>query len=339
MALFKIRMVAALICAFPMIFPAGLAEARNVPGSAAAGSSQMIEPASNDLIEGVLGGLSGAGTGAPMVGVTTDSSDALLGTGLRFRSGGQGGTFVFGNLNFRTYDLDGEIENGEILTGSLGLGFDLGANTTGILALLSESMTADTPFNMGTLDSGGFGVAAGLQYDVSRRSTLSALIGALWLDYDVTRAGGAVTGTYEAERFFLDLRGISTFDEGPNYTVLSYGLRYLSQDDDAYVETGGGPVAAAGFERVVGFVNGRIIYDMPGALRPYVDADLRLVGYEDSLPAGVLSPVELPGFHAGLGVGMIAEMDGGQFEFGVRANGSSAGYTGYEAHLGLSLRF
>lgn len=327
-------MLRAVFHAMLLVVAALPAAARNVPGSAAAGSSNLIEPAANDVIEGLLGGLSGGGADGYAISVATKGTTAV-----RVQSALDQGLFFLGDVSLRSFDLPGEVENGRILTGSLGLGFELGPDMTAIVALLGEGISADTPFNFGTIRNRGFGAAAGLRYAVSPETSVTALVGMMRLNYDITRAGGAVTGDYAADRLFFDLRGQSQFELGRHDAVLSYGARYIGQWDDPYVETGGGPVAAARYQRLVGFINGRVLFDTPSVLRPYVDADLRLVGYDDLLPFGVLASPSLPAVHFGAGIGMMAQLDTGQFEFGVRANGSSEGFTGYQAHLGLSLRF
>ncbi|MDF0603259.1 hypothetical protein P1J78_21195 [Psychromarinibacter sp. C21-152] len=328
----------ALTAAYVLAGSGQQAEARNVPGSASAGILQLVEPATDDVLGGMVGSVRSAlRFDGAQVSVRRGVGDGSPLTMTNFGYGTGDGGFVFGSLNYRRYELDTEVE-ADIVTGSLGFGRTINSRVAIFGAIIGESTTAETPFNNGTLDNTGVGLSFGLDYVVSEPFVITATAGNFWYVYDVTRNGGAVTGSFDSTRQFVDLRGSMTHDFSGFDLQTSFGVRYIRQQDSSYRESGGALVGEAEYERVVGFGEGRLLFDGPADFTPYLAADARVVGVSDDLPPGATA-IDVPTLHGGLGFGVVSHWQGGDFDLGVRANTSEEGFTGYEAAFGINLRF
>jgi hypothetical protein len=311
------------------------AEARNVPGSAAAATLDLSEIATEELANGILDALKGSTSAA---GVSRDSSGRItfstFGAGFKETNGLVGGASV----SYRDLDFPGEVEGG-LITGAVSIGQRMGDGTLLFGALLLESVDADTPFNAGTIDGTGVGLAFGAQGETAGGLQFTGMLGALSLDYDVTRSGGTITGSYGAQRWFVDLRGSTEVDLFPSATTsLDFGLRYVQQNDDAYTETGGGPVAAISYSNSVIFLNSRTFLSDDQAMRPYVQANLRgVLGDSNAIP-GISSTAgdHVRGY---LGLGVEGGQGGVRFDTRLGVHFDQDGYNGFGAGLNVNITF
>lgn len=308
----------------------GGAQARNIPGSAAVAVPEMTEIATGMIVRSIKddvrqmreggAGISISTSGRPDLGVTTGGETPL-------------------SLSFGYRDIDTDRIDGGLTSGTLLLGHSVRPGLLVFGGLIAERADVDTPFNDGTVKTRGLGVALGVDYSVSDNLLLTGVFGAMSLDYDVSRAGGAATGAFKADRRFFDLNGDYLTRAGNADVMIGFGLLYVDQDNDAYTETGGGAVAAHSTSRLSGNLELRGIWGIEGGYRPYAEIGSRfLLSESGALP----SMLELPDdddWTARIGLGMQRRTGGSGFDTGLGANFGEDGFEGLDARLSYTLRF
>lgn len=345
---------------------AGTAEARNVPGSAAS-SIPLIVTTSNDLIiTDVLGEIRdmniGRGGGGQAQGeanvrvvaldpkITSSRSDALdplnVGQtalpqyqGLRASILTEGGFGIYTVGHYREIDADNELQSDLFTFGGF-VGYQATRDLYLTIGGIGEVSDGITPFNQGTLDSEGFGVAAGLNYRVGDNISFSVLGGYYALNYDTTRSNGAISASFDADRYFFDLSGDYDFSWDDHDTLLSAGLRYVYQDHDAYVESGGAQVPSITIWALSATASTKTYFGADPEFRPFAEASGRVNLADDyDMPAGVVVLDENT-VAVRFGGGFNYSSPGGTtFEVGAGINLTDEGYNGFDATVRALIPF
>lgn len=315
-----------------VVVAAGPAAARNVPGSANAAAQELSEIATDSLVGGITDGVRQLRSGGGAV-VSTMGND-----GFSFHTRGEAGTMAAASARWRRLDTD-DIQ-GNIGSASLTFGRAFDPGIVGFVALLAERVDVETDFNAGTLDGTGVGLAAGVDLVTANDWAVSVMAGGMALDYDMTRSGGAVSGSFDAKRWFVNLQGERTAFIGNSEIRVTLGMRYLHQTDDAYAETGGGAMAESSTGYLVGFASGRTYLGRQAdEMRPFAEADLRFARADSSgLPAALSSELS-HGARYGIGLGLEKRSGNTGFEARVGATFDEDGASGLDARLNLNFRF
>lgn len=327
-----------LVCAgLTGVLAAQTAAARNVPGSAAAAAYGAAEVATGMVIDGIQDDVRSL-RGDDRTGVSLSASGMNDAGAVTVMARGQDGFVASANLRFR--NIDTADLNYDLTTGALLLGFRTDARTLVFGGLLLESGHGRTPFNTGTLRHDGRGIALGIDHAVNDRLSLQAIAGQMWLGYDFTRSGGAVSGKFDATRSFVDLSGEYRLDGARSTTLLRAGLRYMTQSNDAHVEAGGGAVAKTSGDTLSATLGLRSTLHTQGWAKPFVSLNLRSdLSRAENFPAGLSSLLNADN-HARLGIGVSANSARTSFETGVGSNFDNIdGYAGLDAYLSLIARF
>ena len=326
--------------AFCLAVTTGQSSARNVPGSAGAAIQQIYENATTDIADGIIAALNAPSGGPVIGGVSRDQWGTVTFSSFGGSIETDSGLIVGASTRLQTFDITDEIEDGTLFTGSFLLGQRLDAGPTVFAALIYEGLEANTPFNSGTVENTGLGAAFGVTADTPTGLVLSAMVGGLALDYDVTRSAGAVAGSFAAERWFVDLR--AQHDAALRNTRLEYdfGLRYVEQTDDAYTETGVGAGAVPSFtySSTATFFNMRTFLGGMDRASPYVQSNYRYVFSNDAVPpAG--DPAFAEGLRFYLGLGVEGQTNDVGYDFGLGTHFTDDGYTGLAAQLSVNVQF
>lgn len=336
----SLRLIALVLPVLALAVAGLPAQARNVPGSAAAYGTSVGEEASDVMIEGItsdirkLRGDDRPGTSV-LPFLSTKGGETVV-SGLDGVIAGSQLSFV-GSLRYRDIDTD-ELDYGLTTASALLVGH-LGPDTLIYGGLLAESGQGDTPGNDGTLEHDGAGLAIGIDHAVAENTWIGATLGHSWLDYDFTRSGGAISGSFDATRTFLDLSGEHRITAGRATTDLSGGLRYVTQTNDAHVELGGAAVPETSGETFSVVFGARTTFAVDSGVDPFVELDLRHdLSSSDDFPTGV-SELLSAETHGRLGIGITTDGEGYTFETGLGSNFTDEGYSGLDAHLRLTLRF
>jgi hypothetical protein len=116
----------------------------------------------------------------------------------------------------------------------------------------------------------------------------------------------------------------------------AFGLRHVRQSDDAYLETGGGPVAAAEYDSTALFLNTRTYFGN-GAAQPYLRGDLRYVAGGGTVPGAAADAGDgLIGF---AGLGLRGRGEGMTYDIGLGGQFDDDGYAGASAQLLVRFTF
>lgn len=307
--------------------------ANNLPGSPGTVIPELTETATETIVGSVKDGARALRQPSSGLQVSVSSSGTMEGLG------GSVGTDmpIALKLNFRSIDTD-EVD-GSIVTGNVLFGQTLGSQTLVFGGLITEQVQADTPLNQGTIDATGLGLTAGADFMVNDRFYLSGILGLMRLDYDVSRTAGLDTGSFEARRGFIDLSGDYITKAGRADLLLGFGLLYVNQKNDGYMESGGATVDAFSSERLSGKLSSRAVRGTDGAVRPYVDAEtsFRLSG-SSGLDAA-LAPDHSDDWSGRLAFGIQRATASSGFDLGIGANFGTGSFEGLDANLRYALRF
>ncbi len=308
----------------------GTALAYNVPGSAQKAIPEVTEIATGIVVRSIKQNMRPLRDGGGSIVVSS------MGTGGEVAGGAALGTPLAFSLSLRdlsTDDLEGRLTGGSLLIG--------GHLSGGMLlfgGVIAESGDIRTFADTGRIRHNGAGLVIGLDHRVGANSYLTGIIGAMSLDYDVSRGGGAVTGSFGASRQFIDLSAdfLSTGAHGD--LRFGLGLLYVKQSNDGYVESGGGVVAPFSFDSLSAKLELRNTWGTQGELRPYVDlmAHARLGGSDSGAAAGAVLHSD---WEARLGLGVEQAIGASWFTVGVGANFGEDDFQGLDAELKYSIRF
>ena len=311
------------------------ASANNLPGSAGIVVPELTETATEMVVRSIKDNMRPLRDpdGNRDVSLSTSGTGDVTGVG-----GGIGGDMPLA-LRFDYRDLDTDRLDGSLMTGSVLLGHVISDKTLLFGGLLAERLNTDTPYNAGHIDNSGVGLALGMDYRVNDTFFLTGIVGVVALDYDISRSGDAIIGSFGARRSFVDLSGDYLTKAGNADILLGFGLLYVNQKNDAYTENGGGPVDAFTSEQLSGKLSARTFWGQSGAMRPYVDADalFRISGNTGLSPA--LDPGDTSDWTARLGVGVQQIGAASGFDAGIGANFGDDNFEGLDAKLKYTLRF
>ncbi|NKB28561.1 MAG: hypothetical protein GKR99_13810 [Rhodobacteraceae bacterium] len=334
----------ALIAAFIVV--ASLpAEARNVPGSTTSVTDELSEASTDILVRDVKSALrklrpddrEPASEFSFSPGVTRNDGQGDL-TGLS--GSAVGPTFsVFADASFRAIEDTDDLDY-DMAAGALVLTYRTAPGSQIFGGLIFEDGDGTTPFNSGTLESEGRGFTLGFDHQLADDVYVTLVLGRLDLDYDFSRSAGAITGSFGAERIFADLTVEALLHGASTQTTLGFGLRHVKQDNDGYVENGGGAVAASSFESSSLVLASRTDFtDTMNGGSPFIEADLRHdFSGESLLPPGVFDP-DQEETHLRLGFGVALSGPSHEIEAGIGANFNEDGRAGYDARAQVHFRF
>lgn len=307
--------------------------ADNIPGSSGTVVPELTDTATEMVVRSIKDNMRPLRDPGGDVGVTVSSSGMVTGLG-----GGIGGDMPLA-LRFDYRDLDTDRLDGSLVAGSVLLGRVISDRTLVFGGLLTERLDTDTLYNDGHIDNRGLGLALGADYRVNDAFFLTGIIGYMGLDYDVSRSAGAITGSFDATRTFVDLSGDYMTKTGDADILLGFGLLYVTQKNDGYTESGGAVVDAFTSEQLSGKLSARTFWGQAGAMRPYVDADalFRISGNSGLSPT--LDPGDEADWSARLGLGLQQVGAESGFDVGIGANFGDDSFEGLDAKLKYTLRF
>jgi outer membrane autotransporter protein len=307
--------------------------ADNIPGSPGTVVPELTETASELMVRSIKDNMRPLRDPGGPAAVSVSTSG--MGAGVGGPVGGDGSLA----LRFDYRDLDTSRLDGSLLAGSVLVGRMVDDATLVFGGLLVESLDTDTLYNDGQIENSGVGLALGMDYRVNDAFYLTGILGYMSLDYDVSRAGGTITGSFGADRTFVDLSGDYTTTAGTADILLGFGLLYVTQDNESYVESGGTAVQGFTSDQLSGKLSARTFWGEVGAMRPYVDADglFRISGNTGLSP--VLDPGDTSDWSARLGVGLQQTGAASGFDVGLGVNFGDDDFEGLDAKLKYTLRF
>ncbi|WP_162685646.1 autotransporter outer membrane beta-barrel domain-containing protein [Roseovarius amoyensis] len=310
--------------------PSG-ALAYNVPGSAQAHVSELTEIATGIIVKSLrekVRPLRQQGDGARISTQGSLSGVSAIGAGRVPIS------FSLTHRLLDTSTLDGRLDVATLLLG--------GGNGRGMVyfgGLIGENGDVRTPRDNGKIKHTGAGLAMGADFAVSEQFFITAMMGGMSLDYDVARGGGAIVGSFGASRYFADLSADYVTRSAMGDLTLGFGLLYVNQHNDGYIESGGAAVAPYTFDQLAATLEMRNTWGQAGTFfRPYVDlsAQIRLAGSSGSTVAVV--PVHSDN-QARLFVGVERMAGRSTLDVGLGTNFDDSGYSGLDGRVNYSFRF
>jgi len=192
------------------------------------------------------------------------------------------------------------------------------------VALGYESADITTTYNAGTLEGTGFGITPFMGFALNNTWSLSAYANYTMLEYDMTRTGNTIRGSYDATRWFMGGGLDGNYAVGRFRLMPTVGVLYLEEKSDAYRESTGANVAGSTTKLGRLSFGGSVGYAFE-SLMPYV----KLVGEYDfehpdevSIGNGQFTQVETFGGSAAVGVrffgasGVSGHVEGGYKSLG-----------------------
>lgn len=240
-----------------------------------------VSSAVSSAVSGSLGGASAGPTGGGFTpGVqqqgTLVSSDAGQG-----RASGSAprrtGVWLNGGYTWLENKQAGANFDGGITNVMGGIDYLVQNNVLVGVSAGYEHQDITTKFNSGTLKGDGLTIAPYFAFILNKNINFDASIGHSWVNYDMTRSGGAVTGSTDGDRWF----GIAN----ANYTTsinnwqlgASLGYLYSMEKQDAYHESNGNAIDEASTHLGQARLGGKVGYVAAtnfGYLNPYTSARL-----------------------------------------------------------------
>ena len=303
---------------------AGPAAARNVPGSASIAATAVDNAMGSTILDSLLGGVQ-----VPLCDYIDKPEDEgweePCTTGLSI---GGGMLSLQDAPNGYAFDYTAAYST-MILTQRLN------TTTTIFGGLIGEAGQGILVYNDGTLSQFGGGPVAGATFDLNDSSQLTLLGAAEWLHYSTTRSNGLYTGEYDAGRFLANIR-LGGVMEG-DWFFLDYNgdLRLIHQENGRYTEFSGGAassvVSATSFTTLTAIGNLKLGVPMGGSVTPYMEA----TGYLGLFQAGTTTALD-DTLTGRLGVGLNAEVLGGNLSVRSGAHFDAGGYRGFDAGLNFT---
>ncbi len=203
--------------------------------------------------------------------------------------------------------------------------------------LVGELVNVRSAADAGQLQSRGLGPAIGVNQVLTDRLTLTAMLGAMVLNYDVSRGGGSVSGAFRAIRGYGDI-SLDYIDRAPGGDLmLSFGLTALRQTNARYEESSGASIAPYAFNSLDARLDARKSWGPADALRPYagLSAQMRLAGSD----AGASVVPGHASRQARLAIGLEHRQGLSHFDLGLGANMGDSGFSGLDLQVTYALRF
>ncbi len=307
------------------------ASAYNVPGSAQAELPEMTEIATGIIVKSLKTDIRPMRDDATSVQVSTKGGAPV---GLSATTGGTTPlSFSLTLRDINTSEIDGAVTVGTLIVGH--------ATNSGPLyfgGLVVETGDIRTSADTGRIRHDGAGLVLGVDYKLSSQFYLTGIVGAMALDYDVSRGGGAVTGSFGADRQFVDLSADYLTRAASGDLRLGFGLLYVHQTNEAYAESGGAAVPGYSFDQLSANFDLRNTWGTAGEMRPYleVSAQGRIGGSDKG--SVLIDPSHLDA-SARLGLGFEQSSSASHLDLGLGANFSDSSFSGLDAKLSYSLRF
>ncbi|MDY7036229.1 MAG: autotransporter outer membrane beta-barrel domain-containing protein [Thermodesulfobacteriota bacterium] len=256
MILFTVALVLTCLLAFtpdiwatPSCAPAGGTNDTREDGSGEQPRPFLVRTSGQNntkLIRGRIGALTGPVevVNAPniMLGSNGTVGVNLLDNMSGLSSGDKGnkwGIWMSGAWTDLENDLSSTAFDGDLFLYMAGLDYMFTDKFLVGFAVGLEWSNLDTAYNNGTLDSNGFTVSPYAAYLFNDYLSADLIVSYTVLDYEETRSGGSIGGSYNAERFM-----VST---GVNYHYLmdnwnfgaGLGYMYSNEDVDRFIESNG----------------------------------------------------------------------------------------------------
>lgn len=307
--------------------------ANNLPGSPGTVIPELTETATETIVGSIQD--SARGLRAPASGVQVSVSTSGTMEGL----GGSLGRDLPVSLKLNYRDIDTDDADGSIVSGNVLFGQMVGDKTLVFGGLITEQVDVDTLLNSGTIEASGLGITAGTDVRINDQFYVSGILGLMRLDYDVSRTGGLDTGSFEAMRSFVDVSGDYITKAGKADLLFSFGLLYVNQKNDGYVENTGATVDAFTNDTLSGKLASRILWGDAGALRPYVDAETSFKLSGSSGLDATLDPQNARDWSGRLALGVQSATPTSGFDFAIGANFGDGSFEGIDANLRYALRF
>ncbi len=215
---------------------------------ASAQTASLISGAIGGAISGGVGGgfapSGGAGGGfAPggFGGGTTSSTGAINSRDAGRSAGGADkkfGAWMQGSYTSVENSQAGSQMDGSVYNLVGALDYKISDRVVIGLGLGYEMLDVDTTFNTGKLESTGFGLLPYIGYQLTNAWSASLSGGYTWLSYDITRNTN-VTGSYDAERWFINGQLDGNYAFGRVRVRPTIGVMYLEEKSDAFRDSSG----------------------------------------------------------------------------------------------------
>jgi hypothetical protein len=168
--------------------------------------------------------------------------------------------------------------DGEIINFVGGFDYKIGDRVVVGIAGMYETLDIDTNFlaGRGKLENDGFGLAPYVGFKLTDKWTADATFGYSWLSYDAKRTNNTVTGSFDAERWFINSSLNGTYSSGKVRMLPKVGVLYMEEEQDSYRESNGTIVPGNTIKLGRLYAGGRLGYAMTNFM-PYV----KLIGEYD----------------------------------------------------------
>lgn len=311
------------------------AQSYNAPGSSSEAQKQstvIISTSNAGILASNIGASLGSSLGSSFNRIVDAAPKSNTGVAMNSRESGRAagaadkrfGAWLQGDYTSLEYNRTVLAFDGTAYSMLAGLDYKATDRLLLGVSLGYESADITTTYNAGTLEGTGFGITPFMGFALNNTWSLSAYANYTMLEYDMTRTGNTIRGSYDATRWFMGGGLDGNYAVGRFRLMPTVGVLYLEEKSDAYRESTGANVAGSTTKLGRLSFGGSVGYAFE-SLMPYV----KLVGEYDfehpdevSIGNGQFTQVETFGGSAAVGVrflgasGMSGHIEGGYKSLG-----------------------
>jgi len=267
-------------------------------------TQQVSAQEASTIAAGISGG-GGAGiAGGGLFGPSGDTTTSQLPTTNYFEGGNRGrsagaadkriGAWVLGSYSSIENDFVNTAYDGDIVAFAGGADYRVTDRIVTGVALSYENTDLNTSFNNGTFETDGFGISPYAVFRLNDKISVDINGSYTSLNTDTTRTGGAVTGSFDSNRYTVGGNLNLNHKIKKVFMNASVGFLYIKEDQDSYTESNGTFVPDNNISIGQGRLSASIGYDF-GKFQPFVTAQLRHEFWSPSAPelgGGLQSPTD-----------------------------------------------
>ena len=319
-----------------------VATATTVLRSASTQTAGLVSGRVSSALSGTTGNVNLASNGfSASTGMSAGNMDGKL------------GLWASGSWSDVEDDNTATAFEGDIMTGLAGVDYEVAPGVVLGLAAGYEDVDIDTTYNgfganKGEIDGEGWTVAPYLGVSFSDRVKMDLTAGYSDVEYDTVRfdpnTGNRITGSTDADRYFVSAGLSSTYDLQNNWSITTRGSAfYAYEDKDAFTETeaGGATINQASVDNELGqlLLDTRFAYEYQ-MVQPYILVGLEYDFVKDDTPVAAGQSVSDDDFGAKLGAG-INLINMGNVTAGIEAYTVEfrEDYNEYTVNGGLRIKF
>lgn len=244
---------------------------QSTAGAASAQVAGLVGGAVSTVVSPAPGGAPAAPSTASHNGNGTISFNSRQ-TGLAAGNAPKAGVWFQGGYTFMDGDDTGGEFDGNVINFLLGMDYKIKPNMVAGVALGYEDLDIDTSFNNGTFEGQGFGITPYFGMGLTPQWSIQILGGYTAVEYDTDRNNGAITSSFDADRFFGSAAVVGNFKLSDKIIAApKLSILHLAEEQDGTTDSAGNVTTGEHIDLGRISFGGTLTY-LAGKYSPYIRA-------------------------------------------------------------------